>query len=125
MRERGAVAQWERVSLAWKRSRVRIPPAPPPFALVASSKPRGQPAEVGRLYVGHARDCAGQRYIGLASDVERRLSAHNADESPHTSKHRPWKCRVVTGFDDERKAAAFEAYLKTGSGWAFAKRHFW
>ena len=27
-------------------------------------------------------------------------------------------------FTDERRALAFERYLKTGSGWAFAKRHF-
>jgi len=66
-----------------------------------------------------------QRYIGLASDVEARLIAHNAGQSPHTSRYRPWKLRVVIGFDDDEKAAAFEAYLKMGSGWAFAKRHFW
>jgi len=66
-----------------------------------------------------------QRYMGLTSDVEARLAAHNAGQSPHTSQYRPWRLRLVLTFDDDRKAAAFEAYLKTGSGWAFAKRHFW
>jgi len=71
--------------------------------------------------VGHPR----QRYIGLTSDVEARLEAHNAGQSTHTSKYRPWKLCVALAFADEGKARAFEAYLKTGSGWSFAKRHFW
>jgi hypothetical protein len=32
---------------------------------------------------------------------------------------------VALAFADDDKATAFEAYLETGSGWAFAKRHFW
>jgi putative endonuclease len=32
-----------------------------------------------------------QRYVGLTSDPEKRLSAHNSGQSPHTSKFRPWK----------------------------------
>jgi len=71
--------------------------------------------------VSHPR----QRYIGLASDVEARLAAHNAGQSPHTAKYRPWKLCLALAFADDDKATAFEAYLKTGSGWAFAKRHFW
>jgi len=66
-----------------------------------------------------------RRYIGLASDVRARLSAHNAGQSPHTSKYRPWRLCLTLAFADGEKAAAFEAYLKTGSGWAFAKRYFW
>jgi len=66
-----------------------------------------------------------QRYIGKTSDVKSRLAAHNAGQSPHTSKYRPWKLCVALRFEDDQKAAAFEAYLKTGSGWSFAKRHFW
>jgi len=30
---------------------------------------------------------------------------------------------VVVEFSDERRAIAFEQYLKSGSGGAFAKRH--
>jgi len=71
--------------------------------------------------VSHPR----QRYIGLASDVEARLAAHNAGQSPHTAKYRPWKLCLALAFASDDKATAFEAYLKTGSGWAFAKRHFW
>lgn len=66
-----------------------------------------------------------QRYIGLTSDVKARLADHNAGKSPHTSRYRPWKLCLTLAFADDDKAAVFEAYLKTGSGWAFAKRHFW
>jgi len=66
-----------------------------------------------------------QRYIGLTEDLDRRLAEHNAGSSPHTSKWRPWKLVVCIRFEDKDKAAAFETYLKEGSGHAFARKHFW
>jgi hypothetical protein len=48
---------------------------------------------------------------------------HNAGACTHTAKHRPWLLDVVIEFADERRAVAFERYLKSGSGVAFAKRH--
>ena len=53
-----------------------------------------------------------------------RLAKHNAGEVPHTSKFRPWKVESYFAFETKEKATAFEAYLKTGYGHAFAKRHF-
>lgn len=67
----------------------------------------------------------GQRYVGLTEDLQRRLAEHNAGKSPHTSKYAPWKCVVAMRFSDRLKAEAFERYLKSGSGHAFAKRHLW
>ncbi len=63
-------------------------------------------------------------YVGLSSDPERRLLEHNDGQSIHTNKHRPWKLTVSIAFDDSGKATAFERYLKSGSGRAFAKKHF-
>ena len=63
-------------------------------------------------------------YVGLTSDIQARLTAHNAGLSPHTSSFRPWKALVVIEFDEEKPAAEFERYLKTGSGREFARRHF-
>ena len=65
-----------------------------------------------------------QRYIGSTADLKSRLAKHNAGEVPHTSKFKPWKVEAYFAFETKEKAAAFEAYLKTGSGHAFAKRHF-
>ena len=66
-----------------------------------------------------------KRYIGLTADLDQRLDYHNWGKSSHTARHRPWKLKVAIQFDDKDKAAAFEQYLKRGSGHAFARRHFW
>ena len=63
-------------------------------------------------------------YVGLTSDPLARLRAHNAGVSAHTAARRPWKYLVIIEFDEEEPAAAFERYLKTGSGREFARRHF-
>ena len=77
------------------------------------------------VYLLQSTSQPNQRYVGLASDVDVRLAAHNAGQSRHTSRYRPWRLCAAIRFEDDDKAVAFEAYLKTGSGWSFAKRHFW
>jgi putative endonuclease len=62
-------------------------------------------------------------YVGIADDVPTRLAKHNAGKVPHTSKYRPWRVATYIAFTDEKKAIAFEKYLKSGSGRAFAKKH--
>lgn len=63
-------------------------------------------------------------YTGLTSDVQARLAAHNAGLSKHTANGRPWKLVTTIEFLDAEKARLFEAYLKSGSGRAFARRYF-
>ena len=63
-------------------------------------------------------------YAGLTSYVSQRLEVHNSGGSQHTQQHRPWRQVVGLEFALESSAAAFEKYLKTGSGRAFAQRHF-
>ncbi len=66
-----------------------------------------------------------QRYVGLTSDVRARVRAHNAGQSNHTSKYKPWELVAFFAFGDDERALEFEKYLKTGSGRAFANKHFW
>jgi predicted GIY-YIG superfamily endonuclease len=66
----------------------------------------------------------GRPYVGICSDVQRRLATHNSGGSLYTAPHRPWELVVSLEFATESSAVAFEKYLKTGSGRAFAKRHF-
>jgi len=61
-------------------------------------------------------------YIGITDDLRARLAKHNAGEVPHTSKYRPWRLKTYVAFSDEARAIAFEKYLKSGSGRAFAKK---
>jgi predicted GIY-YIG superfamily endonuclease len=63
-------------------------------------------------------------YTGLTDDLRTRLAKHNAGGCPHTAKFRPWHLETAVAFHDRAKAAAFEAYLKSGSGREFARRHF-
>jgi predicted GIY-YIG superfamily endonuclease len=63
-----------------------------------------------------------QNYVGLADDLRTRLKVHNAGGSPHTSKFRPWRLVTYVAFSDPAKAVAFERYMKSGSGRAFAKK---
>jgi putative endonuclease len=62
-------------------------------------------------------------YVGLTNDLRARLDAHNRGACPHTAKFRPWTVDCIIKFRDERRAVAFERYLKSGSGVAFAQRH--
>ena len=61
-------------------------------------------------------------YVGLTNDLRARLAKHNSGEVSHTSKYKPWRLKTYVGFSDEARAVAFEKYLKTGSGRAFAKK---
>jgi predicted GIY-YIG superfamily endonuclease len=63
-----------------------------------------------------------QHYTGLCTDVGKRLAAHNAGQSPHTSKFKPWRLLSYHYFEDAKVAASFERYLKSGSGRAFASK---
>jgi len=63
-------------------------------------------------------------YVGYTANMKRRLSEHNRGNSIHTNKYKPWSLRVYIAFDDERRAADFEAYLKTASGRAFMSKRF-
>ncbi len=61
-------------------------------------------------------------YVGLTEDLARRQGQHNPGEVAHTAKHRPWAIKTAVAFRDRVRAAAFERYLKSPSGRAFAKK---
>ena len=76
------------------------------------------------VYILRSVKWPNERYIGITTDFKRRLIEHNSGKSPHTSKFRPWVVDVSIRFQDDSKADKFEKYLKSGSGYAFSKRHF-
>jgi putative endonuclease len=61
-------------------------------------------------------------YVGITDDLRARSAKHNAGEVAHTSKYRPWRLKTYVAFSDETPAIAFEKYLKSASGRAFAKK---
>jgi predicted GIY-YIG superfamily endonuclease len=77
------------------------------------------------VYLIQSIAALGQRYVGVTADLKRRLQDHDAGNSPHTSKFRPWRLVTYIAFSDPTKAEAFERYLKSGSGHAFANKRLW
>jgi predicted GIY-YIG superfamily endonuclease len=76
------------------------------------------------VYVLRNTETSPRDYVGVTEEVARRLTDHNEGRCSHTAKHRPWRKHVVIEFSTEGAAITFERYLKSGSGRAFAKRHF-
>ena len=74
------------------------------------------------VYLLESIDFPDETYIGLTDDLRSRFFAHNAGRSPHTAKFKPWRLVCYVAFADEHKAVAFERYMKTASGRAFAKK---
>ncbi len=65
-----------------------------------------------------------QTYVGLTDDLRGRLKTHNDGGSPHTSKFKPWRLVTYLAFSEPAKAVAFERYMKSASGRAFANKRF-
>ena len=73
------------------------------------------------VYILHSVD--GEHfYVGVTDDLRARLKMHNAGQVLHTAKFRPWTIKTYIAYSDEKQAFAFEQYLKTASGRAFAKK---
>ena len=73
------------------------------------------------VYILESLDCL-HHYTGVTDDLRKRLEKHNAGEVPHTSKFKPWHLKTYIGFSEPEQAFAFEKYLKSASGRAFAKK---
>jgi len=76
------------------------------------------------MYVYILRSLASpdRHYVGATADLRARLQKHNAGDVSHTSKYRPWAIKTYIAFADDNSAFAFEKYLKSSSGRAFAKK---
>jgi len=88
-----------------------------------ASAREGQPLYY--VYLIESVSAQGERYLGMTSDLKQRLPEHNAGKSSHTSKFRSWKLKTYIAFTDRAKAGAFERYLKSALGHAFARKHLW
>ena len=65
------------------------------------------------------------RYVGTTTDLKERLTAHNsAGGNKYSSSKKPFKLIWYCAFHNKKKAYDFEKYLKSGSGFAFARKRF-
>ena len=64
-----------------------------------------------------------RHYVGMTTDLRERLNRHNSGRCSHTTDRRPWRIETAIAFRTRDKALAFERYLETHFGRAFANRH--
>jgi predicted GIY-YIG superfamily endonuclease len=76
------------------------------------------------VYILRSESDPTRHYVGTTSNPRERLRWHNDGPDGSTRLFRPWMLVVSIEFPTERDAVRFERYLKSGSGRAFAKRHF-
>jgi putative endonuclease len=82
----------------------------------------GRKQMVWYVYIIRSTKFLEQEYIGATADLKRRLPEHNAGRSSHTAKFKPWQLVWYCAFPKKLEALAFEKYLKSHSGRAFAKK---
>ena len=76
------------------------------------------------VYILRSINFSEKIYVGYTIDIKIRLEVHNDGGSVYTTKYKPWKLSGYVAFLEQTKAIAFEKYLKSGAGKAFAKKHF-
>jgi predicted GIY-YIG superfamily endonuclease len=74
------------------------------------------------VYILHSEADPSHYYVGLTDDLRARIAKHNEGGVSHTAKFRPWRVKTYLAFCDPAQAVAFEKYLKSASGRAFAKK---
>ena len=74
------------------------------------------------VYILQSLNCPDKYYTGYTKNLDSRLKEHNNGKCAHTSKYAPWKIKTAIAFTGNDKAIAFEKYLKSQSGRAFAKK---
>jgi predicted GIY-YIG superfamily endonuclease len=67
----------------------------------------------------------GKKYVGYTGNLRHRIAYHNFGQNLSTAPYKPWRLRGYLAFDSKSKALAFERYMKSGSGHAFANKRLW
>ena len=77
------------------------------------------------MFYVYSLKCKDGFYVGCTNDLKDRISRHQKGQVDATKDRLPVKLDFYVALDNEYKDFNFEKYLKSGSGRAFIKRHFW
>ena len=76
-------------------------------------------------YVYFLRLCNGDIYVGSTSDLRRRVASHEPSQVASTKGYLLVTLISYVAVANEKTARELERYFKSGSGKAFANKHFW
>lgn len=65
----------------------------------------------------------GRFYVGMTSNVERRLGEHNKGKTSSTKPYIPWRVVCVEEFETRIEAREREKYLKSAAGRRWRKNN--
>jgi putative endonuclease len=74
------------------------------------------------VYILRSAQHLDRYYVGVTADLRSRLKKTMQKESRIRPKYAPWTIKTYIAFSDDKQAFAFERYLKSPSGRAFAKK---
>ena len=74
------------------------------------------------VYILKSINFPDQAYIGCTNNLRDRLATHNAGQSVHTNKYKPWAVEAYVAIKDKNAAFDFEQYLKSSSGRQFINK---
>jgi predicted GIY-YIG superfamily endonuclease len=77
------------------------------------------------VYLIESTSASRARYTGYTDDLKQRLYDHNLGKNVSTALHRLWRLKTYLACSTKFQALAFERYLKSGSGHAFANKRLW
>ena len=66
----------------------------------------------------------GRYYVGMTSDIKKRIHEHNTGKTKSTKGYRPWKLLHLEDYPDIMTARKREKYLKSGYGKQWLKRKY-
>ncbi len=82
--------------------------------------------KAGTMYYVYTLTCSDSKtYIGCTDDLKSRVVRHQKGEVPATKNRLPITLYSYFAFSNKYIAFNFEKYLKSGSGRAFMKKHFY
>ncbi|MDD5084014.1 MAG: GIY-YIG nuclease family protein [Candidatus Moranbacteria bacterium] len=76
------------------------------------------------MYYVYSLKCKDGYYVGCTNDLKERVERHKNGYVPATVRRLPISLEFYCAIADKHKAFEFEKYLKSGSGRAFASKHF-
>ena len=71
------------------------------------------------VYILKSHKDAAKYYVGITTDLKKRLKEHNSGVSYYSKRYAPWYVETYIIFRNKKLAEEFEKYLKEGSGQAF------